>query len=48
MAEDLVDPTCLDEFPQLKALKEKVLALPEIVEWKISQVAEKLESGSGE
>ncbi|OXA58367.1 glutathione S-transferase 2 isoform X2 [Folsomia candida] len=48
IAEDLVDPTCLDEFPKLKELKDKVLALPAIMEWKRTQALEKVESSTGE
>lgn len=42
IAEDLVDPRCLDEFPKLNELKKKVLALPEIAEWRKSQTMDKL------
>lgn len=43
-----MDPTCLDEFPKLKELKDKVLALPAIMEWKRTQALEKVESSTGE
>lgn len=34
IAEDMVDPNCLDEFPKLRQLKESVLQIPEIQQWR--------------
>lgn len=33
VAEDMVNPDCLREFPTLKRLKDDVFAIPQVVEW---------------
>jgi glutathione S-transferase len=45
VVEDLIDAQCLAEFPTLKALKDKVFALPEIKEWREMQKVTEKESG---
>jgi hypothetical protein len=37
IAEEMVDPNCLDEFPKLRELKERVLNIREIVMFRKSQ-----------
>ncbi|OXA45021.1 glutathione S-transferase [Folsomia candida] len=45
VVETLLDPNCLAEFPTLRALKEKIFAIPEIDKWRKDQQADQEESG---
>lgn len=46
IAQDLVDPNCLDEYPKLNALKERILEIPAISAFRKAQATSKLEDNN--